>query len=69
MSTSPRGVDAVLPGQADDVGSNDPASTSPAGAYTNAHAQNAELNSDIVGQGNSVGDQIPLPGQYPIPGI
>ncbi len=58
---APNGMQAALPGQADDAGSRDPSSTTVAGAVANAMAQSAEIESDTHGQGSQIGDALRLP--------
>jgi hypothetical protein len=59
---SPRGVNSVLPGVMSDAGSQDPASTSVAGAVAAAMAYTAEMRGDAESpRGDPIGDPINLP--------
>lgn len=58
------GVEAGMPGMADDAGSRDPSATSVAGAVANAMAYHMEIGSDALGLGSSIGDLINLPNPY-----
>lgn len=59
---APNGVESVLPGTVDDVGSRDPSATTVGGAVSNAMGQMAEMQSDAVSPAGSwVGDLIDLP--------
>ena len=58
---APNGVESVLPGVADDLGSRDPSATTVGGANANAMAQQAEMATDVVGLGSHIGDLINLP--------
>lgn len=59
---APNGVEAVLPGVADDAGSRDPSATTIAGSVANAMKQMTELRSDAESpMGSAVGDPIALP--------
>jgi hypothetical protein len=59
---SPRGINSVLPGVMSDAGSQDPASTSVAGAVSNAMAYTVEMRGDAESpRGDPIGDPINLP--------
>lgn len=60
MYEAPSGIE-VARGLPDDVGSRDPSSTTVSGAVANAMAQQAELASDVTGQGSTAGDIMNLP--------
>jgi hypothetical protein len=59
---APNGMESVLPGMPDDVGSRDPSATTVGGAVSNAMAQMREMQSDtLLGEGMYMGDPIDLP--------
>lgn len=54
-------VGAVLPGMANTPGTRDPSSDTVAGSITNAYANAAACEQEIIAQGDSAGFDINLP--------